>query len=388
MSGGKSKNQTSTQQSTSTTDLPSWVTGPAQSALQTATQLSQRPYDAYTGQQVADVPQDTQAAYQAIRDMQGDTSGAFAQSTDAYGRLIGQANPLTAGGVNDTTNQLYGNYQQQVLNPAQGLLGGYLSGGPATADQVTQNALNIMNPFSKAVIDPALEVGRQQLAQNLGAIGAQANQAGAFGGSRQGVLEGTAQAQAAIGAGQMTGNLLNQGWQSALTPAYGLANLASQQGYGAAGTLAGMGQAGYNAAAQQGQGIANTNLQAGLTAAQQLPQTAVAQAGEKQKEASLMQTIGAAQQAQQQSQLNAQQGQFYEKQNWPVQNLDILLSSLGGVPYGSTTSSYGTSTGPGQSKNMASGVLGGAASGAAIGSMFPGIGTAIGAIGGGILGAL
>ncbi|HEY2416474.1 MAG TPA: hypothetical protein VGH84_01035, partial [Steroidobacteraceae bacterium] len=374
----------------SQTTLPDWLNNASQGAIQQAQTLSQRPYDPYTGQIVAQPGADTAQAYQQVRDMQGSYNPAFQQSAQAYGGLLGQVNPLTAGGINDISNQLYGNYQQNVMNPATGLLSGYLgNASPATAGQVTSNALNIMTPFSQAVIDPALQIGRQQLAQNLQQVAGQANNVGAFGGSRQGITEGVAQAQAAIGAGQTVGNLLNQGWQSALSPAYNLANQASQQGYGAAGLLAGMGQSGYNAAATAGQNMANTNLQAGLTAAQNLPAQALQQQQAQQRDASLLQTIGAAQQNQQQQQINAQMGQHYEAQDWPVQNLDMLLSAVGAVPYGSTTMSYGRTQPDPAKKNVAGSILGGAASGASTGFMVGGpIGAGVGAVGGGILGAL
>ena len=124
-----------------------------------------------------------------------------------------------------------------------------------------------------------------------------------------------------------------------------------------------------------------------MQAASALPQLALAQSKQNQTDASLLQTVGAAEQGQTQQDLNTQYGQWQEQQNWPVQNLDLLLGALGGVPYGTTTS--GTAQGVSQSKSPLTGALGGAASGAAIGSMFgPGYGTAVGAAAGGILGAL
>jgi hypothetical protein len=374
----------------SKTDIPDWLNAASQGAVQTAQDLSQRPYDPYTGQIVATPGADTAQAYQQIRDMQGAYQPAFQQSAQAYGGLLGQVNPLTAGGINDLTSQLYGNYQTNVMNPAQGLLSGYLgNASPATVGQVSGNAMALMSPYEQAVINPALQAGQQQFQLAQQSIANQANNVGAFGGSRQGVTEGVAQSQAALGTGTAIGNLLNQGWQQALPTGYNIANQASQQGYNAANLLAQLGQSGYNQAATQGGNIANTNLQAGLTAAQYLPAQALQQQQAAQRDASLMQTIGAAQQNQQQQQLNAQLGQYYEQQNWPVQNLDMLLSAVGSVPYGTTTLSYGKTEQDPAKKNMAGGILGGAASGASTGFMIGGPwGAAAGAVGGGILGAL
>jgi hypothetical protein len=149
-----------------------------------------------------------------------------------------------------------------------------------------------------------------------------------------------------------------------------------------------MGQQGYGTAASQGANMAGTNLNLGLNAAQQIPALGAQQQTEALQATGALQGVGTAQQAQQQQDLNAQMGQFYQGQDWPVQNLDLLLSSLSGVPYNTTSMQYGQSIAPQQQRNVASGALGGAASGAAIGSLIPGVGTAIGALGGGLLGAL
>jgi hypothetical protein len=271
------------------------------------------------------------------------------------------------------------------MQPAQGLLGGYLQGGPATAQQIGQNTQALMSPYTQSVIDPTNQLMQQQLHQNLQNIGAGANQAGAFGGSRQGVQEGVAQSQAALGSEQYLGNLLNNQWNTALTPATQAALQAGQQGYGAAGTLAGMGQAGYAPAATQAQQMAGTNLNLGINAAQQIPSIANAQQTQGLQATQALGGVGTAQQAQQQQDINAQMGQFYQGQDWPVQNLDLLLSSLSGVPYNTTGSNYGYGQTT-QYSNPTAGLLGGATSLLGIGNtllnptsgLFPG---ALGAIG-------
>jgi hypothetical protein len=231
------------------------------------------------------------------------------------------------------------------MNPAQGLLSGYLSNAsPATAQQVGANATALMSPYQQQVIDPTIAAGQQQLALARQQIAAQANNVGAFGGSRQGVAEGVATAQTARNTEQTIGNLLNAGWGQALTPAYGTAMQAGQQGYGAATGLANLGAAGYNQATTQGQGIANQNLQTGLLAGQQLPGQATSQANLGLTLAQALSGVGTAEQGQQQQGLNAAYGQFQQQQNQPYMNLDVLLSALSGVPYGTTTTSSGTDT--------------------------------------------
>jgi hypothetical protein len=377
------------------TQLPDWLNAGSQQAVGMAQDLSQRPYTPYTGQIVAQPTADTQQAYQQVRDMQGQQQPAYDASMGAYSGMLGQVAPITADSLTQGTNQLFGNYQQQVMNPAAGLLGAYTGQGPATAQGVASNAQQLMSPYTQNVIDPTLAAGEQQRQLARQAVAGQAQNVGAFGGSRQGVAEGTADAQAQLGTQQQIGNMLTGGWNTALGQGWNIANLGAQQGMASNEFLSQLGQSGYNAAGTQAGNMANTNLQAGLTSAAGLPGVATAQQAANQKDASLMQTIGSAQQQQDQQNLNAQMGQFYEQQGWPVQNLDILLSGVGGVPYGTNSFGTGTPSYTPQTRSGASravGALGGAASGAALGaqlgSAIPGYGTAIGAVAGGILGAL
>jgi hypothetical protein len=242
-------------------------------------------------------------------------------------------------------------YLQGGIQQAQGLLGGWAGQGPASAQGVAQDAMSMMSPYAQSVIDPTLALGRQALAQNLQQVGANANQAGAFGGSRQGVMEGMAQAQGALNEQNVLGNLLNTGYGQALTQAGNLANTRQQLGEGAAGNLASMyGNAG-SALAGYGQTDLTNALQTGSGLPQQYLQNLLG--------------IGAGQQSQQQAGINAAMGNYYAQQQQPVQNLDLLLSAVTGVPYGTTGTQSGTggttgtttgSTNPGVGSTVASGI--------------------------------
>jgi hypothetical protein len=275
-----------------------------------------------------------------------------------------------------------------VAAPTAGLLGNYIgAAAPATAGQVGANATALMSPYAQQVIDPTIAAGQRQLALANQGIAGQAANVGAFGGSRQGVAEGQAAANTALGTQQQIGNMLTGGWNAALQPAYNLAAQGSAQGLTAATGLGNLLSSGFGNAQQAAYGMGGQNLNAGLAAAQNLPTVATAQQAYGQKDAGLLQAIGGAEQGQQQNIDTSNMGNFFAAQNWPVQNLDLLTSTLGGVPY--STDGTGTSTIQQQTtKNPLGGALGGAATGAAIGSAFPGVGTAIGAVGGGLLGLL
>jgi len=284
--------------SMSQTNIPPWVQGPAQDAISMASTLANRPVQTNPYEQVAPVTADQQQAYQQVRDLQGSTTGAFNTAMQGYQNLAGQAAPITTG-------------------------------------QLTGQAQQLMNPYTQSVIDPAVQQMRQGLATNLQQIGKNANDVGAYGGSRQGVTEGVAQGQEAQAEGSMVSQLLNNQYNNAMGQSFDLSKL---------------------------------NLGTGLSALGAMPQLATAQAGEAAKEAGLLQTVGQAQQQQGQSQLDTQAGTWQEAQNWPVQNLDILLSALTGTPYPTGTQSFSPQQKP--QSNVAGEVIGGLQTAASIAALF------------------
>lgn len=307
--GGGQKEQTSTTQ----VQLPSWLDNAAQDVVSRAQLLSKQPYVANPNEQVAPLNADQQATFQAIRDYQGSQTGTYDAAKAAATGLLGSAVPLTAGQI----------------------------GGMAT---------ELMNPYNAAVTDVATRKIQDQGALAKQQIAQQAGNVGAFGGSRQGVLEGTQEAQTARQIGDAAATYQQQGWQQALSTA---------------------------------QGIGNANLNAGLTAMGLLPQIATAAGTQGAREIGLLGAAGTVQQQQAQAEDDATNRAWMEERDYPTTQLGLLMSAVGGVPYGSTT----RTTQPVQGKNPLTSAIGGAAAGAQIGSMFPGWGTAIGAGAGALLGA-
>lgn len=354
---------TSNTSGTSQTQLPSWLTGAAQQAVGTAQTLSQDPnlFNPYPGQQVADVSPGTQQGwnygvntdpYQMASNIGGATNdvyntiaslGAGSQQAIANG-LNSATGAYTSGLQNAQTSENNG------LSAAQGLLGGWAGIGPISAQQIAQNAQSMMSPYTQAVIDPTMALGKQALQQQLQTVGAQANQAGAFGGARQGVQEGVAQAQSALQESNVLGQMLNTGYNTSLTAANQLGMQTQQLGENAASTLGQM----YGSAGQQMAGLYGT---AGNTLAQLQAQAGGQLGGYNQADINNALTtgsglpqqylqnllgIGGLQQSQQQAGLNAQMGNYYGMQQQPIQNLDLLLSAVTGVPYGTSTAATGT----------------------------------------------
>lgn len=89
-----------------------------------------------------------------------------------------------------------------------------------------QNAINtLMNPYINTVIGANDANAAKAAQQGTNQLNAQATAAGAFGGSRQGVAEGTMLANNQMNLNTLNANLLNSGYGTAMGQASGLANL-------------------------------------------------------------------------------------------------------------------------------------------------------------------
>lgn len=288
MGSSGSTDQQSNQSNISQTQLPPWVNQAAQQNYALAQNVAGRPLQQYQGQQVADIGPQTQQAW----NLAAQSGGAGADQYNAS-----QAGFLTAAGTPAT----------QVN--AQSL--------------ANTNLQPYMNPYTQSVINSTLPLMQQQNALSQNQAANQANSNNAFGGSRQGVQQGVAQAQGALNIGQMAAQL-------------------NQANFGQAQAAA-TGDITRNLQAQQGNQSANqANINSLIAAAGGLG-TLGSQAQQNQRQQFLeLSTAGAQQQQQAQNQINAQIGQFNQANAYPTQQYGILQSALGQTPYGSTTMSSGT----------------------------------------------
>jgi len=149
-----------------------------------------------------------------------------------------------------------------------------------------------MNPFLQAALDPTLRAIREQQTQTLQGLGAGAARAGAFGGSRQGVVE----AEALKGFGQQMGDVIGTGYAQAFDRATQL--MGDEQARRLAGAQA----------LSQG--------------ANQLRSVGFA-------DADVLRTLGAEERGLQQSQMEADYAYYLRSQAFPYQSLQARLSPLG-----------------------------------------------------------
>ena len=149
--------------------------------------------------------------------------------------------------------------------------------------------------------------------------------ANAFGGSRQGVQQGVAQAQGAQNIGQMIANLQNQNFAQAQAAATGDIS----RGLQAQISNQNAAQAGVNWDILASQGLTNLGTQQN--------QENVANAG-------LQSAAGASQSMQAQNEINSQMAKFQQANQYPQTQLATLLSALGMTPHDTSTTGESDTT--------------------------------------------
>jgi len=284
---------------TNRTELPAWLNQAAQENLQLANEIGSRPYTPYTGNLVAGFTPAQLQAQDMVRAMAGSTQGAFNQAQSGatgameYTPENVQAQNVTAGSIPETDISAY------------------------------------MNPYLSEVENRAVANAQRALKGSLADIGSKAARSGAFGGSRQGILEGVATAEAARNVGDLSAQLRQQGYNTAA----GLAQSDINRQFEAAraNQLAGMN-------AQQ------LNQAAGLTANQQrmaaaglLGSLATREQTAAMDQATALNQVGLQQQALEHARLQDQYSRFMEQLNHPREMLNLRLAAVGATPYGQSS---------------------------------------------------
>jgi hypothetical protein len=215
-----------------------------------------------------------------------------------------------------------------------------------TANQFdTAAAQKYMNPYIQASLDPQLQALQRQQAINQQADLAKLTQAGAFGGSRQAILQGQNNENLLRQQNQLIGSGYNQAYQNATQQfnADSARDLQAQQ---------------LNQAAKQ---FGATYGLQGLQAATQA-QTAAANAGAQGAQYGLanlqaLNTAGGQQQALDQQALNAQYNEYLRQLKYPQDMMTLNSNILSKLPM-TTTNTYSAAKSVAQ--QLAGGVAGAA----------------------------
>jgi len=228
-----------------------------------------------------------------------------------------------AGAANPTMTAPPANVYQQSAGAYTNALQGAQGAMNYRPQQVSaQNAVGGMaqyqNPYTQQVINTSMADLERQRQIQMGGLGAQATAARAFGGSRQGVAEALTNEGFARQGGQLSSQLYNQGFQTAL----GAAQSDQQQRLQAA-------------MANQQAGLQGSQQQ--LAAAGQLGNLSNLGFGFGQQIGATQTQQGQAQQMMNQALIDAAKGQFAGFTGAPQNALSTYLAALGGSQTGQQT---------------------------------------------------
>ena len=287
MSGGSTTSDTTTNQ---INQIPAWMTQAGEQNYAYAQNVAQQPLQQYQGQMVAGVSPQMQQSWDVAANSGNVGSDQFNAATAGYLGALGQSpTQVTAGQLSNTSLSPY------------------------------------MNPYTNSVINATLPLMQQQNALSQNQQADAAASAKAFGGSKQGVQQGVAQAQGALNIGEMAAQLNSANFAQAQAAATGDINrtLTADTSNQSAN------QAKINSDIMASQGLTNTG--------QQMNASNVANFN-------MLQGAGASQEMQQQNQINAQMAKFNQAFNYPQQQLGVLESSLGMTPHDTSTSGQSNTT--------------------------------------------
>ena len=291
MSGGGGGGGNATQ--TQVTDLPDWAKPYAKESLGQAaalTDLEKNPYQAYSG--------DRQAGFTGLQTkaFQGADTMAPSAAMGTAAQMAGQAG-LGALGAGS------------AFNPYQ------------TGQFTGQTAQSYMNPYMQNVVD----IQKREAQRSADIAGTQragqATRAGAFGGSRQAIMEAEANRNLA----QQMGDIQATGQQAAYQDA--ASRFAQEQQL-------------REQSRQYGAGLGMQGYQTALTGAGQLANIGQQTFGQEMDINKLQQQYGTQQQAFAQQGMDTRYQDFLNQQRYPYQQLEFMNSMLRGTPMGTVSSMY------------------------------------------------
>lgn len=295
--GGGGNQQPANTTQTTISELPEWARGYAKDTLAKAsalTDVNQNPYQTYGGERLAGF------------------SPLQTQAQQAAGQMGVAGQTYTGTGL--ATMAGLGGLGQQYQ-------GGQFYGGQFTPEASQQ----YMSPYMQNVLNrqmqSAARVSDIQAQQNK----AQATQAGAFGGSRQGIVEAERQKNLATQLGQIQA----EGTQKAYEDAQAQFNADMARNFQA--------QQAREQSRQFGATQGLQGLQTALSAAGTLGNLGQQQSAQQLQAYQTQQAAGAQQQALRQQGLDLAYQDFLNQQNYPYKQLGFMADMIRGLPLGQTS---------------------------------------------------
>ena len=296
-------------------ELPKWVDEASQKNYDLATGIADKKYSEYTGPMVAPTGASTKKAYDLINMSQGDTGNAIAGTDPIWNKMLKNANGLK-----------YNDIDPMMLS-SRNLTGVDLSG--------------YMNPYTNEVENHAMAALEKSRQQSTNSNSAAATAAGAFGGSRHGVVDAVTNAETATAAGDLSAQLRQQGYDRATSLAMGDLERSDAIRTGNANRQ-------LTADSTNADNILNyfNSKNSALSgAATGKIGAAEAAQGADMKDFAALSQAGMSQQQQAQAILDAKKARGDRVKNSDIDDLNLRLSALGMSPYGKTETTDKTTTG-------------------------------------------
>lgn len=276
--------------STSTTKIPAYMEEAAKTGLGRAaalTDTTQNPYESYGGKRTA--------AFDPLQNKFFTGVDALTPSSD-----LASASTIASAAAKKATDMTYNPYQT----------GGF----GAQAGQY-------MDPYMQNVVD--IQQREAQRAADIQSTGrsADAVKSGAFGGSRQAIMD----AEAARNLSTQKGDIQARGLQDAYTRGLGQFNTE---------------QALREGSRQFESGVGLKGLETALSASGRLGELGTADFSQKMDTLGAQQRAGGQRQGQDQTEKNIDYEEFLKRKKYPYEQLEFGSNILRGTPYGTTTSTY------------------------------------------------
>lgn len=198
---------------TTSVDVPAWYQQAQQNNINTATQIANRPYQAYGGPRIADWTQDQQAAFGQVRDQVGQSGQAY---DEAAGYIRQGADPIQAQGYAPAGAAPVSQIQAPALGQAQGYDASMSQASNAQGVTGAQQMGSYIDPWTNQVIDRAMGDLDRMEARDLSEARRRAAGAQSFGGSRSAILENEIGRRYDDQAAGMVADLRSQGFNTAL----------------------------------------------------------------------------------------------------------------------------------------------------------------------------
>lgn len=320
-----------TQTNISQTTIPDYAKPYVEGLLGRAEAVTtQTPYASYPGERTAGFTDLQNQAFQGAQNL-----GPASQLGTATN--LAQQAGLGALGTQYGSSQ-YGN--QYGYNPQQVYTQSFAQPGSADA---------YMSPYMQNVVDVQQREARRASDITRQGQQAQAVGAGAFGGSRQGIVEAERQRNLSTQLGDIQATGQQAAYQSAQQQfnAEQQARLQAQQANQQAGLTSAQAGAQYGQAANQlneqsrqyGAGLGLQGLQTALQGAGALGNLGASQFGQQTQALGLQGSMGGVQQQQHQNILNQQYQDFLNQKQYPYQQMSYMSDMLRGLPLSQTSTS-------------------------------------------------